>query len=236
MNFWAQREVEQLVRDLVEAPRRSGRGDRGTGRAARLADRLKRVVDVGSRLHVHGDAVRAGPGDVRDVALGTLDHQMHVDHGPGRVHLLGDGVHHQRPKGDRGHEVAVHHVDMDDLRAGREHLGELIAQPGKVGGEDRGGEPALAQKAVRRLGGAGLGGHLRLPAACCRDSGCRRPRPCSTCARSWSARRSSGTPRRARIAAGSRRIDTGREPPWDAATAPRTPGTPDRAWAEVRSI
>ena len=41
-----------------------------------------------------------------------------------------------------GHEVAVHDVDVDRLRAGREHRGDLLAEPREVGREDRGGDAA----------------------------------------------------------------------------------------------
>ena len=36
-----------------------------------------------------------------------------------------------------GHEVAVHHVDVDRARAGLQHRGDLLAEAGEVGREDR---------------------------------------------------------------------------------------------------
>ena len=48
-----------------------------------------------------------------DVALGALDHQVHVDHRARGVDLLGDRLDDERAHRDRRDEVAVHHVDVD---------------------------------------------------------------------------------------------------------------------------
>ena len=39
---------------------------------------------------------------------------MHVEDPPRPMHLVGQGLDRQRPHGDRGHEMPVHHVDVDD--------------------------------------------------------------------------------------------------------------------------
>ena len=108
-------------------------------------------------------------------------------------------------EGDRRHEVAVHDVDVDHPRPGVEHLLDLRAEAGEVGRQDRRGDPPLAQQPV---GPSALRPSDGLR-ACCPGSGCRPRSPCSTCARSSSARRSWGTPTRARSAAGSRRSGSG---------------------------
>ena len=46
--------------------------------------------------------------------------------------------------------MAVHHVDMDPVGAGRVDRAHLLAQPREIGGEDRGGD------ADRLLHGANL--------------------------------------------------------------------------------
>jgi hypothetical protein len=38
--------------------------------------------------------------------------------------------------------MAVHDVDVDDGRTGRDDVRDLLAQPPEVGGEDRWGDPA----------------------------------------------------------------------------------------------
>ena len=43
----------------------------------------------------------------------------------------------RRTHGNVGHEMSVHHVDVDAVRAGSLSLGHLIAQAGEIGREDR---------------------------------------------------------------------------------------------------
>ena len=73
-----------------------------------------------------------------DVALGPLDHQVHVDEPARLVDLLGQRVDDQRAHADRRHEVAVHDVDVDGAGAGVEHRVDLLAEAREVGREDRG--------------------------------------------------------------------------------------------------
>ena len=55
---------------------------------AGVAHRLQRVVDVGSRFPVDDQRVRAGGRELLNPALGTLDHQVHVEHAAALVHEL----------------------------------------------------------------------------------------------------------------------------------------------------
>ena len=88
-----------------------------------------------------------------DVALRPVDHQVDVEHRARGVDLLGERLDDQRAHGDRRDEVAVHDVDVDDRRAGVEHVAHLLAQAGEVGGEDRGGDagrrPLISARASR---------------------------------------------------------------------------------------
>ena len=52
--------------------------------APELADQAGGVGDVGRRLGVERDRVRARLHELADVALGALDHQVHVEHRAGR--------------------------------------------------------------------------------------------------------------------------------------------------------
>jgi hypothetical protein len=86
---------------------------------------------------VDRDPVGAGFGEVRDVTLGALDHEMNV-HIPARVadltrERLDDG----RAHAQRRHEVPVHDVDVDRARPGGKHGAHLLAEPREVGREDR---------------------------------------------------------------------------------------------------
>ena len=93
-------------------------------------------------LDVERDAVRARLGELGDVALGALDHQVDVDVAAGVVDLVGERGDDRRAHAERRHEVAVHDVDVDRARARVEHRGDLLAEAREVGREDRGGDAA----------------------------------------------------------------------------------------------
>ena len=79
--------------------------------------------------------------EVGDVALGPLDHQVDVEDGLGRQRLA-QRADDDRAEGDRRDEVAVHHVAVDEPRAGGHDLLDLRGQPREVGAEDRGRDAA----------------------------------------------------------------------------------------------
>ena len=164
-------------------------------------------------------------------SAGLLDHQVDVDRAAGVVHLVGDRPRDERPDGDRRHEVAVHDVDVDHPGPGRHHLGDLVAEPGEVGREDRGRDPAGVEQLRSGPGARGcpvVASIRRAAASSCRNAGRAGPRR-SSCGRSSGAPRSSGTARRARSAAGSRRSGTGPGAGSGAARAPRSPGQAGRS-------
>ena len=140
--------AEQQV-DLVDGvdDRLGGRRrrQRQAGQAAGLTDGLERVVHVRRRLLVDRDDVGAGLGERLHLALGALNHQVDVEDRAGAVHLVGQRADDGGPERDRRHEVAVHDVAVDDPRAGVEHLGDLLAQVGEVGRQDRRRDPLDAQ-------------------------------------------------------------------------------------------
>ena len=75
---------------VVRAPRPASRGrrrvERDAGRGAGLADLREHAVQVHAGLLVHDDHVGAGGREVVDVALGVLDHEVHVEQRAGPVH------------------------------------------------------------------------------------------------------------------------------------------------------
>ncbi len=106
----------------------------------------------GWRLGVEiSDGVRAGLDELVDVALGTLDHQVHVAHRPRRVRLLAQRRDDDRPDRDRRHEVPVHHIDVNHPRTRVQHLPDLLAQPPEVGGQNRRRHPHAAQQLAHGL-------------------------------------------------------------------------------------
>ena len=109
------------------------RVDRDARQAAELADRGEGPVGVRGRLLVEGDRVGAGLGEGLDVALGLGDHQVHVDDAAGIVDGVRDRREDQGADRYRGHEMAVHDVEVDDAGAGVHDLIELRAEPREVG-------------------------------------------------------------------------------------------------------
>jgi hypothetical protein len=73
-----------------------------------------------------------------DEGVDRRDHQVHVEDALG---VRAQRRHHVGAKGDVGHEVPVHHVDVDVVGAGLGHPAHLLAQTGKVGGENGGSDP-----------------------------------------------------------------------------------------------
>ena len=82
-----------------------------------------------------GDAVDAGFDEVGGITERLVDHQMRVEEGGGRAAGRGaDG----RAEADVGDEMAVHDVEMEEVGAGEIDIGDLGAELGEVGREDRG--------------------------------------------------------------------------------------------------
>ncbi len=84
---------------------------------------------------MEADDVGAGPGKVRDDAVDRLDHQVHVDGRPGE---RPDRLAHHRADGQVRHVMVVHHVEVNEVRAGRNHSRHFFAQPREVGRQDAG--------------------------------------------------------------------------------------------------
>ena len=87
-----------------------------------------------ARLDMHCDDVGAGLGEGLEIGIAGRDHQVYVER------LLGDGadrLHHRGADGDVGHEVPVHHVDMDPVGAGGLDCADFIAQLGEIGRQNR---------------------------------------------------------------------------------------------------
>ena len=77
------------------------------------------------------DGERIGPrlDERSDVLLRILDHQMSVKREPSD---FPDGLHHRHADRKIGHEVPVHHVEMDRVSSGCFYLADLVAESSKV--------------------------------------------------------------------------------------------------------
>ena len=128
-----QDQIDQIHQIVDRIDRRAGI-EHHAGLLAQLADMLKRAMDMRPGFGMHGDAVGAGLGEGLQIGIDRRDHQMHVER------LFGVGpqrLHHRRADGDVGHEMAVHHIDMDEIGARRLDRLDLGAQPREIGRQDR---------------------------------------------------------------------------------------------------
>ena len=129
------RHDEQQVnvgQNLLHRYQRRGRVEGHTSPRAQLLDALHGTVKVHARLHVDGDDVRPRPDEVFQVAVGLLNHQVNVQqHAPAAGNGL-QGLDNERPNGNVGDEVAVHHVHVQPLHPGVNGLVHLLAQAGEV--------------------------------------------------------------------------------------------------------
>ena len=97
-----------------------------------LAQRVEEGPRV-AELHVHDAAVGARIGEVLEEHRRVVDHEMAVEE---QLGALAERAHDDRPDGEVGHEMAVHHVDVQEVgRLG--HPLDLGREVRKVGGQDR---------------------------------------------------------------------------------------------------
>ena len=90
---------------------------------------MQHAIEMIRRLGVNRDDLRARRGKLLDIALGALDHQMHV---AGQKLRARRGLEDPLSEGDIGHERAVHHIVVQPVRAGLLHPPNLIANPQKI--------------------------------------------------------------------------------------------------------
>ncbi len=94
-------------------------------------------MEVRPGLGMDGDRVRSGLGEGLEERIDRRDHQMDVERLGG---VRAKRLHHRRADRQVGHEMAVHHVDMDPVGARRVDGADLLAEPGEIGREDGGGD------------------------------------------------------------------------------------------------
>ncbi len=96
--------------------------------AAGSADLGKGHVQMGTGLGMDTDPVRACSGKVVDIALGGVDHQMDIKDTAALVHQVADTFNDDRPDGDIGNKLAVHHINVDDPDARVHHPFDILSQ------------------------------------------------------------------------------------------------------------
>ena len=133
-----------------------------------LANERDRAMQMTDGFDVHRHHAGAGGHELLDVAIGLLDHQVHIQrsrgHAPDRPHDRGTD-------GDVGNEVTVHHVDVDQISAAPFHRGDVASKGCEVGGENRrrdldcAGSHRLTSSEI-----ASLAPTRNPPAGCCRTT------------------------------------------------------------------
>ena len=88
---------------------------------------MKAIIEIANNQDMHRRAVAAAR--ALAAAIGRGDHQMAVE---GFRRRATDGADHRRPERDVGHEMAVHHVEMDPICPSRIDGGNLRAEAGEI--------------------------------------------------------------------------------------------------------
>jgi hypothetical protein len=90
-------------------------------------------MQVRQHLDVHGEPCGAGLDERIEIPIRILDHQVHVERPGGDPR---DGLDHGRPNREVGHEVTVHHIDVNEIRAAALHGGDVAGQMGEIRRQD----------------------------------------------------------------------------------------------------
>ena len=122
--------------DLLEV--REHRFDRRLGvvgepdAQAELAHRREERPRV-AELDVHGAPVGTRVGEVLEELPRIVDHEVTIEV---EVGALAQRLHDRWPDREVGHEVAVHHVDVEEVRLGGDAF-DVVGELGEVGRQDR---------------------------------------------------------------------------------------------------
>src|SRR6476469_698848 len=130
-------EVE-IGHDLLDVIEGRGGIERESGPHPVLPDRRELALDVDRSLGVEGEHGGAGIRVFREVVLGLLDHEVNVERPVGDAPERAD---HRCAEAEVGHEVTVHNIHVNPLRAAGHCPLHLLAEPPQIGAQDAGGDP-----------------------------------------------------------------------------------------------
>ena len=105
-------------------------------RAPNLMDLVADGGQIRADLGMNGDRIGACLDECADVLARIFDHQVRVER---QLRDFADRLHHRDADRQIGHEMAVHHVEMDRVGAGCFDLANFVAESSEVSGENRGG-------------------------------------------------------------------------------------------------
>ncbi len=93
-------------------------------------------MQVRARFHMDCQHISSCLSEGLKVAFRLLDHQVHIQHGSGFISQRTQCLHDQRTNGDVGHEMPIHHVDVEPVGPGAEGFAALVFETSKVGRQD----------------------------------------------------------------------------------------------------
>ena len=114
---------------------RRGRVQRKARHSPQTANLAKQRPGVRHGLNMDRQQIGPRPAIGFQVALGVGNHQMNVQR---QLRQSPHGLDHRNAKAQVGHKVAVHHVEMEDLRPGSLQRLDFARQMTEVGGQERG--------------------------------------------------------------------------------------------------
>lgn len=125
-----------VIKHVLDGAQRRRRIDRHADLLAEIADGLQRPVQMRSGFGMDGDAVTAGLSEGFEIVIDRRDHQMAIE---GRVRVGTQRLDDVGTEGNVRHEMPVHYIKVDPVGAGGGDVAHLLAEPGEIRREDRGG-------------------------------------------------------------------------------------------------
>ena len=105
-----------------------------------LANEIDRAIDMAARLGMKADDIGARLRKIGDDAIDRAHHEVHIDR---HLHVRTDRRADERPDGQVGHVMIVHHVEMDDIGARGDDIANLLAQTREVRRKNARGDTKL---------------------------------------------------------------------------------------------
>ena len=141
-----QHQVDE-VEHVLDGRRRRGRVQRDPRGDAELAHRAEHAMQVHDGLGVDDEAPAAGLDVAGGQQVGCEHHQVRLE---GQRRVVAGGGDDVRPEREVGDELAVHHVPLDAVAAGRLERGDLLAEARQVGRQHGGGDLDRAAHRAQR--------------------------------------------------------------------------------------
>ena len=119
-----------------------------SGPHSRLPYGVEGAVQMHASLCMDGQDGCAQSGEVTDVAIRSLDHEVHIQRFLG---MASDGLDHRHAKADVGHEHAVHDIDVMPIRLAVLDDFDVATKVSEISGEQRRSDEVCHASKVARL-------------------------------------------------------------------------------------